>query len=697
MSQNQTQTTIIPNFAFPSEKVKDEKKYFEIMSKSEKGNYLFSRYGFWHGGIHLGEDFGNKICSIADGEIVAYRVNEKYLQNADEKDKTKGFYSTGFFLIRHKLEYPANNKLTFFSLYMHTAKKQEYLKEEFVTRTKGKDIFLRKGYESSAYSPAVGNELPSNTKIITDGNWINNRARVLYVEGRDIDLSLKLTIHKTNVNDSHKKGVSKLEEIYVNKKYNEVIVLPTPIKIKAGEVIGLMGEYNASEQSNNKVTHLEVFTSDDFKRFVKKARAQDKKLAQSFNWAKIIDVESKDHISIFDDISNFLLPVKYQTDEIKMNKSYEDLFKLIDKDHDGKMEVQEIKDAVVNQKIKEITSKYIVKHSSEWDEEINMAEVLSNFFEKHEKIFSDIVKLKSHYRNERIRIERLEFYSKCKKIEGFPKEDKVYHIHPIGLIGAFGVAKCYCLEQGIVKNSCNGNGISINNEHYEKLSKELGVEKEVLQAVAEVESGSRGAFQRENPKHATILYERHYFRNFITKVSTINNANNTVTIRGIATLNGEENTSEVTVSNNDYRINQRNIKKQVFYEASQYFSNKYPNLVGDRGNYGSYDSQLNKLQEAKKLNKSFAIQSCSWGKFQVMGSNYRLLYSTPQEIEIAQNQCELQHLQLFKSYLNNVNIINDMKNKNWREIARKYNGPKYEQNNYHVKMENSYKRLKGIQ
>ena len=49
------------------------------------------------------------------------------------------------------------------------------------------------------------------------------------------------------------------------------------IKIKAGEVIGLVGEYNRSKQINRELLHLEVFTKDDVKSFADTAKETYKK------------------------------------------------------------------------------------------------------------------------------------------------------------------------------------------------------------------------------------------------------------------------------------------------------------------------------------------------------------------------------------------------------------------------------------
>ena len=50
------------------------------------------------------------------------------------------------------------------------------------------------------------------------------------------------------------------------------IYFPTPIKVKAGEIIGLVGEYNIPTKKGNKLLHLEVFTSDDVIAFASSAK-----------------------------------------------------------------------------------------------------------------------------------------------------------------------------------------------------------------------------------------------------------------------------------------------------------------------------------------------------------------------------------------------------------------------------------------
>ena len=45
------------------------------------------------------------------------------------------------------------------------------------------------------------------------------------------------------------------------------VKLDKPIEIKAGEELGLMGEYNQIGESGEKLLHLEVFTYDNIEQF----------------------------------------------------------------------------------------------------------------------------------------------------------------------------------------------------------------------------------------------------------------------------------------------------------------------------------------------------------------------------------------------------------------------------------------------
>ncbi|MFY0666388.1 MAG: hypothetical protein JXQ97_17350 [Natronospirillum sp.] len=87
------------------------------------GHYLLSEGGSWHGGIHITEKSHpnhafEPVRALADGELVAYRITEDYLQSTFQ-DKTL-HYSNSFCLLRHQCPMPdSENSFTFYSLYMH--------------------------------------------------------------------------------------------------------------------------------------------------------------------------------------------------------------------------------------------------------------------------------------------------------------------------------------------------------------------------------------------------------------------------------------------------------------------------------------------------------------------------------------------------------------------------------------------------
>jgi hypothetical protein len=149
------------NWAFPftpadSADAADPMTYMKALAAAEDGFYPLGANGMWHGGIHFDQNTGARlkqgdgVRAIADGEVVAYRLDSKYPEQ-EYQDGRHALYSTGFVLIRHRLQLPPapppakpesakdsaappstpatasttaskpapDETLTFFSLYMH--------------------------------------------------------------------------------------------------------------------------------------------------------------------------------------------------------------------------------------------------------------------------------------------------------------------------------------------------------------------------------------------------------------------------------------------------------------------------------------------------------------------------------------------------------------------------------------------------
>lgn len=85
--------------------------YMKALAVAEDGSYPLGANGMWHGGIHFDQNTsaqlkqGDGIRAIADGEVVAYRLDSKYPEQ-DYQDGRHALYSTGFVLVRHRLQLP---------------------------------------------------------------------------------------------------------------------------------------------------------------------------------------------------------------------------------------------------------------------------------------------------------------------------------------------------------------------------------------------------------------------------------------------------------------------------------------------------------------------------------------------------------------------------------------------------------------
>jgi predicted chitinase len=114
-------------------------RFYGALAKANDGFYPLGANGLWHGGVHFDDATGligdkSEVRCIADGEVVAYRIDEAYLTS--NYGSIPSVFSTGFVLVKHRLEMtgppppaaPAGTpltaptpgpSLTFFSLYMH--------------------------------------------------------------------------------------------------------------------------------------------------------------------------------------------------------------------------------------------------------------------------------------------------------------------------------------------------------------------------------------------------------------------------------------------------------------------------------------------------------------------------------------------------------------------------------------------------
>lgn len=125
-------------------------------------------------------------------------------------------------------------------------------------------------------------------------------------------------------------------------------------------------------------------------------------------------------------------------------------------------------------------------------------------------------------------------------------------------------------------------------------------------------------------------------------------------------------------------------------------SQKYPDLLYpkwtkqyySKSNFGEHV----RLNRAKLLiNEECALKSASWGLFQILGNNHKACgYATVYDMVADFEKGERQQLDGFIKFITHEKLTPYLLGKDWRGFAKRYNGPGYEQNNYHIKLSEAY-------
>lgn len=116
--------------------------------------------------------------------------------------------------------------------------------------------------------------------------------------------------------------------------------------------------------------------------------------------------------------------------------------------------------------------------------------------------------------------------------------------------------------------------------------------------------------------------------------------------------------------------------------------------------YGPSSIQHSKLQAASELDRDAALKACSWGKFQILGSNYLMCgCKTLQEFINLQYKDEASQLKCFISFLKSSKLDKALRAKDWVTFAIGYNGPRQDKgtkdtsDDYSTYIEKAYKKL----
>ncbi len=144
-------------------------------------------------------------------------------------------------------------------------------------------------------------------------------------------------------------------------------------------------------------------------------------------------------------------------------------------------------------------------------------------------------------------------------------------------------------------------------------------------------------------------------------------------------------------------------KPKVLFEGHQFskrsgrkFDKSHPTMSYKKWTKIHYkkdgSAEYSRYLAAKGLDSNAAMESTSWGKFQIMGFNYKAAgFSSVLEFVEAMHKSEGHHLMAFISFLKSEKLDVHLKSKNWASFARGYNGESYAVNKYDIRLKQAYK------
>ena len=317
---------------------------------------------------------------------------------------------------------------------------------------------------------------------------------------------------------------------------------------------------------------------------------------------------------------------------------FQDIFKKIDSSHDGVISSDEIQNALQRDKeLRNDLCKMIAGHPSEWHR-TTQTNMKTKFDELNAQNTDENYKKANQL--------ELDKFLKCEfvsQIDGLTQ--KLWHFHPVlisKLLCDFSYPRTPVNDELIpLEFLTHYNQEKIEESDYLEAAETLGCEIAAIKAVSKTESGSSGSyfkFQTDDDFVPAILFERHHFHKYTNGI----------------------------------------------HDRYSDISNRDP------GGYGEYRMQYPKLIKAYSLDKKAALMSVSWGKFQILASNYSSAgYSSPEEFVFAMSASEKNQLKAFVSFIqSNRTLLQAIRAKNWLTFAKTYNGPR--QNGYDLRMEQNY-------
>jgi len=185
-----------------------------------------------------------------------------------------------------------------------------------------------------------------------------------------------------------------------------------------------------------------------------------------------------------------------------------------------------------------------------------------------------------------------------------------------------------------------GNPTPLRDADYVQAARSLGCTVAAIRAVSHVESAGGGFLADGRPK---LLFERHVFH---------------------ARTSGRFGAAHPAVSS------------------------------ASRGGYLGGGREYERLKRAITLDRRAALESASWGKFQIMGFNFAAAgHRHVEHFVAAMVSGEPAHLAAFAAFIKAKKLAKALIREDWTAFAQSYNGPAYAQNAYDRKIAAAHARF----
>lgn len=189
------------------------------------------------------------------------------------------------------------------------------------------------------------------------------------------------------------------------------------------------------------------------------------------------------------------------------------------------------------------------------------------------------------------------------------------------------------------------------HDAFHEIAEHLDVPAATLMAVAEVESGGRLTAPVRGKREPLIRFEGHYFHRLLS-----GDARDEARKLGLA----------------------------------------HPK-AGHVKNPRSQSRRWDMLDRAIALDRVAALSSCSWGLGQVMGSHWRWLdYGSVDALVAEARRGVAGQVALMARFIEKADLAPLLRSRDWAAFARRYNGPGYRKNRYHLRMREAYERYRKL-